>query len=183
MAAMTHAVFHSADCTDLEPGCIATKINRYLARWQVTGAFVTAMVGVLDPTTGDLSYALAGHPPAIHRPHGIGHPDGIRRLDAVGGPPLGILHSMTYETAHTRIAPGDTLVLATDGILEARSPTGSQLGESGLIDAILACPGQADCTLRRIEMAVHEFEGDRHADDDQTLVVLHRDPPRDQVGT
>jgi len=183
MAAMTHAVFHSTDCADLEPGCIATKINRYLSRWQVAGAFVTAMVGVLDPATGEIAYALAGHPPALHRPYGVDHPDGIRRLDAVGGPPLGILQSMTYETARTRIAPGDTLVLATDGILEARSPGGEQLNESGLITAMLSCPGHADCTLRRIEMAVHEFEGDRHADDDQTLVVLHRDPPGTRSGS
>jgi sigma-B regulation protein RsbU (phosphoserine phosphatase) len=183
MAAMTHAVFHSADCTDLEPGCIATKINRYLARWQVAGAFVTAMVGVLDPASGELSYALAGHPPALHRPFGVDHADDIRRLDAVGGPPLGILQSMTYETGRTRIEPGDTLVLATDGILEARSPEGRQLGEAGLIEAMLSCPGHADCTLRRIEMAVHAFEGDRHADDDQTLVVLHRNPPESRPGS
>ncbi len=183
MAAMTHAVFHATDCTDLEPGCIATKINRYLARWQVAGAFVTGMVGVLTPKTGELAYAVAGHPPALHRPFGVGHPDEIRRLDAVGGPPLGILDSIEYDTARTRIDPGDTLVLATDGILEARSPDGVQLGEAGLIDAMLSCPGHADCTLRRIEMAVHEFEGDRHADDDQTLVVLHRDPPDEAVGS
>lgn len=183
MAAMTHAVFHSADCADLEPGCVATRINRYLARWQVAGAFVTAMVGVLDPATGDLAYALAGHPPALHRPLGVQHPDGIRRLDAVGGPPLGIIESMTYETAHTRIAPGDTLVLTTDGILEARSPDGEQLGESGLVEAMLSCPGHADCTLRRIEMAVHAFEAGRRADDDQTLVVLHRDPPAEAQGS
>ena len=141
------------------------------------------MVGVLDPASGELSYALAGHPPALHRPFGVEHSDGIRRLDAVGGPPLGILQSMTYETGRTRIEPGDTLVLATDGILEARSPEGRQLGEAGLIEAMLSCPGHADCTLRRIEMAVHAFEGDRHADDDQTLVVLHRNPPESVPGS
>ena len=137
------------------------------------------MVGLLDPESGDLSYALAGHPPALLRPGGTTDASAIRRLDAVGGPPLGILESMTYETARARIAPGDTLVLTTDGILEARSPDGRQLGETGLIEAMLECPGLADCTLRRIEAAVHSFEGGRHAEDDQTLVVLHRDSPPD----
>ncbi len=183
MAAMTHAVFHATDCTTLEPGCIAGRINQYLARWQVSGAFVTAMIGTLDTRTGDLAYARAGHPPAIHRPHGSVRADTIRHLDAVGGPPLGILPALTYETGHTRIAAGDTLVLMTDGILEARSPDGEQLGESGLIKAMLSCPGHADCTLRRIELAVHEFEGGRHAEDDQTLVVLHRDPPESAGAT
>lgn len=183
MAAMTHAVFHSSECESLDPGGVATRINRYLARWQVAGAFVTAMVGLLDPASGELAYALAGHPPALLRPHGSADASAIRRLDAVGGPPLGILESMTYETARARIAPGDTLVLSTDGILEARSPDGRQLGETGLIEAMLECPGLADCTLRRIEAAVHSFEGGRHAEDDQTLVVLHRESPDDHQGS
>lgn len=173
-AAMTHAVFHSVDCKDLEPGCVSARLNRYLARWQVAGAFVTAITGLLDPRTGELLFTRCGHPPALVRPADLLSESLIRRLDQIGDPPLGIIEELEFQTATCRIEPGDTLVLTTDGVLEARSPDGRMLGEQGVIKAMLECSGDAGCTLQRIEAAIHGFEGDRPADDDQTVVVLHR---------
>lgn len=175
-AAMTHAVFHSIECDGFDPDAVAGRLNRYLARWQVAGAFVTAVVGRLDPATGSLVYARCGHPPPLLRPRGVDHEEGIRRLDAVGGPPLGIVEELDFETATVSIQPGDTLAIFTDGVLEARSPAGDMLGEAGVLESMLACDGDAACTLRRVETAIHDFEGARESDDDQTVVVLHRVP-------
>lgn len=176
MAAMTHAVFHSADCVDLEPAAMAGRINGYLARWQTTGDFVTAITAILDPVTGDFRYVRCGHPPALLRVADVTDEPRIKRLDSVGGPPLGILETLEFEAAEIVIEPDETLVLFTDGILEARAPDGSMLGDEGIEAAMMQCPGDARCTLDRIEGAVHEFEGDRPREDDQTLVVLHRTP-------
>ena len=174
MAAMTHAVFHACESTELDPAAIARRLNRYLARWQVAGAFVTAMTGLLDPRNGRLIYARCGHPPGLVRRTDSKSIGDIERLDAVGGPPLGIIEELDYETAEAGIEPGDTMTLVTDGILEARDPDGRMLGEPGLMKALLECSDGADCTLQRIESAVHRFEGDRKPEDDQTVVVIHR---------
>ena len=176
MAAMTHAVFHAGESTELDPAAVAGRLNRYLARWQVSGAFVTAMTGLLDPRNGRLTYARCGHPPALVRRTESKSIDDIERLDAVGGPPLGIIEELEFETAEATIEPGDTMTLVTDGILEARDPAGRMLGESGLMEALLECSNGAECTLQRIESAVHRFEGDRKPEDDQTVVVIHRAP-------
>ncbi len=68
------------------------------------------------------------------------------------------------------------LSVDADGILEARAPSGAMLGVSGVVEALLECSKDAECTLERIESAVHRFEQDRRPDDDQTLVVVHRAP-------
>lgn len=174
MAAMTHAIFHTDGTGEMDPSGVAQRLNRYLARWQVAGAFVTAMTGLLDPATGHLAYARCGHPPAMLRRAGSASVEGVERLDAVGGPPLGIVEDLEFQSGEATIEPGDTLTLVTDGILEARDPSGRMLGESGLIEALLECPNGAECTLQRIESAVHRFEGDRRPEDDQTVVVIHR---------
>ena len=176
MAAMTHAVFHSADCVDLDPGCMGRRINEYLTRWQTSGDFVTAILAILDPATGTFRYIRAGHPPALLRTAGDRDEPRIQGLDRVGGPPLGILETVEFEAAEIVIEPDETLVLFSDGILEARAPDGTMLGPEGIEEAMLRCPGDARCTLDRIERAVLEFEGDRPREDDQTLVVLHRTP-------
>lgn len=176
MAAMTHAVFHSADCLDLEPTSMGRRVNAYLARWQMTGDFVTAIVAILDPGTGSFRYVRCGHPPAMLRTGREGDEPRISQLDLVGGPPLGILETLEFEAAEIVIKPDETLVLFTDGILEARAPDGAMLGVEGIEAAMLQCPGDARCTLERIERAVLHFESDRPREDDQTLVVLHRNP-------
>ncbi|MCP4836934.1 MAG: serine/threonine-protein phosphatase [Phycisphaera sp.] len=176
MAAMTHAVFHSADCVDLDPPSMGRRINAYLARWQTTGDFVTAILAILDPATGTFRYIRCGHPPAMLRTTGDSNGPRIGRLDLVGGPPLGIIETLEFEAAEIVIEPDETLVLFSDGILEARAPDGSMLGVEGIEAAMLQCPGDAGCTLDRIERKVLEFEGDRPREDDQTLVVLHRTP-------
>ena len=176
MAAMTHAVFHSADCVDLDPASMGRRINAYLARWQTTGDFVTAILAILDPVTGTFRYIRCGHPPAMLRTTGDSNRPRIGRLDLVGGPPLGIIETLEFEAAEIVIEPDETLVLFSDGILEARAPDGSMLGVEGIEAAMLQCPGDAGCTLDRIERKVLEFERDRPREDDQTLVVLHRTP-------
>ena len=176
MAAMTHAVFHASDSSELDPAEVAHRLNRYLARWQVPGAFVTAITGLFEPATGRLEYTRCGHPPALLRRADAQSAAEVEQLDAVGGPPLGILEDIEYETAEVVIQPGDTLALMTDGILEARDPSGAMLGVSGVVEALLECSKDAECTLERIESAVHRFEQDRRPDDDQTLVVVHRAP-------
>jgi PAS domain S-box-containing protein len=80
------------------------------------GELVTALYGVLDPVTGALAISSAGHPPPL-----VVAADGaVRALDLDPGPPLGV-DVRSFGVAHVTLAPGDTLLLFTDGLVEDRS--------------------------------------------------------------
>jgi serine phosphatase RsbU (regulator of sigma subunit)/pSer/pThr/pTyr-binding forkhead associated (FHA) protein len=91
------------------------------------GMFCTVYYGVFDPATGEVFCANAGHHPALCvRRHGT---------DVLGpptGPPIGIFDDATWEEGSFRLEPADTLILYTDGIVEARGGSPSKLPETGV---------------------------------------------------
>lgn len=134
--------------------------------------FVTAALGRLDVTTGDLTYLLAGHPPPLLLRDGqmireLGHPPRL---------PLGITApgAVAAEVGHEQLEPGDRVLFYTDGITEARDEHGRFFGEQRLID--LAERAELDRlsapeTLRRLVAAVMAHQNDR-LQDDATLLLL-----------
>ena len=102
-----------------EPAAILSEFN--LAFSKAVGnpyLFVSMFVGVLDTSTLRLQYASAGHDCAFVRSH-----DGVRQLP-VTGPVLGVMEE-PFSNETVDLAPGDTLVLATDGLTEVRNRAGS----------------------------------------------------------
>jgi adenylate cyclase len=81
------------------------------------GVFVTAFAGILDPFTGFVIYASAGH----DSPFIVGSGNGLRQLETVGGPPLGTVDAFAYPIDRGRIGPGEVMVLYTDGVTEAEN--------------------------------------------------------------
>ncbi|MGW3788458.1 SpoIIE family protein phosphatase [Micromonospora chokoriensis] len=100
---------------DSSPSRTLTALDRFAA--QLPGALcATVFCGVLDPTTGQLRYASAGHPPAI-----VTSPDGITRLlDQGHSRPLGVRGSAERPEAEERVPARATLMLYTDGLVERR---------------------------------------------------------------
>lgn len=157
------------------PANVLNYLNRHLCAKGIDGAFVTAFCAELKPADGRLTYARAGHPPAIVRSTVADTP--TRQLDEVGGLPLGILDSHEYDCTQTVLDPGDALLMYTDGLTEARDPAGKFFGESGLADALARC----DCTTAQdVVASIHDAIDDHTAgcprDDDQTLVAVVRKP-------
>ena len=132
--------------------------------------FITAFLSVLDSETGRLTYSSAGHcPPRLRLANGD-----IGILDQAGGIPLGIDAHYQGGEVDTYLHEGDVLVLYTDGITEARSPSGRMFSEAGL-DAALQKGGSsaADCVERIVaELSSHMQDIER--DDHQTVVVVRR---------
>ncbi|WP_033214960.1 PP2C family protein-serine/threonine phosphatase [Kitasatospora phosalacinea] len=75
--------------------------------------------------------------------------------------------------------PGQSLVLYTDGITEARNSDGEQFGEDRLLHALTPSPGNAPTALEAITKAVRAFTGDSGTDDDQAVLVLTATAPAD----
>jgi serine phosphatase RsbU (regulator of sigma subunit)/CheY-like chemotaxis protein len=151
-------------------GEILTLANRMIAEDTVGDPFVTLFFGRLDPRSHTFVYAGAGH-------HSYLFPCGgeARRLDATG-PPLGIVPGVTVGcVGPIPLNPGDLLLLATDGIWEARSPDGSPFGTARVAQTI-ACyrKDSARELVTDLYHAVRAFSQYLPQQDDITAVALTR---------
>ena len=144
-------------------------INTLIYRHTAVEQFATFFLARLDDASGRLAFTNAGHnPPLLFRAAG-----GRTRLER-GGPVVGILEAASYEEDEVTLAPGDWLVLYTDGITEARDGRGDLFGEERL--CALVESARADLPSqelsRRILEAVRRHAGDRDPADDMTLLTL-----------
>jgi sigma-B regulation protein RsbU (phosphoserine phosphatase) len=173
-ASLIMATFRAALRTqvrnDFAIGQIVRKVNHLL--WESTSdaQFVTAVYGVLDTLTGRFTYTNAGHnPPMLVRLDGS-----VEELSR-GGPALGVFEVATYEEAFLDVQHGDTLVLYTDGVVEAADAEGREFGAKRLQHTILAAREMsAFKTTRAIMDATRAFSGTDSFADDFTLVVVKR---------
>jgi serine phosphatase RsbU (regulator of sigma subunit) len=134
--------------------------------------FTTAVLAELDPDAGVLRWVNAGHPPPLL----LRNNRVVKTLDAARATPLGMPLFATEPTvAEERLQPGDIVVLYTDGVTEARYPSGTQLGVDGLIEFLQreASAGQSPPeTLRRLRRALAAEDGPTLRDD-ATVLVAH----------
>ena len=158
-----------------QPELVLGSTNQRILDETHTGMFVTVFYGVLDPQTGTFRYCNAGHNPPI-----LLKAEGTTTLGRTGLP-LGILEDTEWERGTVRLAPGDALVLYTDGVTEAQARDGVLFGQDRLLEVIEACRGSGDPTganaqeLQGVVLAaVHEFVGDAPRFDDLTLMVASR---------
>jgi phosphoserine phosphatase RsbU/P len=115
------------------PHDAVTRINRALCRQSDHGRFVTLFVAVLDGRTRSLRYCNAGHnPPLIVRADGA-----TVRLEA-GGLVAGVFEDARFDSASATLAPGDRLVLFTDGLVEAGALGGHEYGDTRLVETIVS---------------------------------------------
>jgi serine phosphatase RsbU (regulator of sigma subunit) len=137
--------------------------------------YATAFLARLDPPTGRLRFVNAGHQPAL-----IVRADGTAQALASSGVPLGLMETAAYTAADATLGPGDTLLIFSDGVSEARDAAGTELGVERLVELLRS--GQdldAAGLVQRIEQALDAFASGAPPDDDRTLLVLKRvDPAR-----
>ena len=149
---------------DPSPAFILGKTNELLLRFDPDEPHVTAFCAVLDPHTGHLSYASAGHPAPVH----LGAFT-CRPLEVAFGPPLGSFEC-PYADAHAMLTLEDYLVLYTDGVTEARRD-GELLGEQRLLEIVGGLRGRsAQEVAEGVRDAALAFAG-RLRDDLQVVVL------------
>jgi hypothetical protein len=135
------------------------------------GRLVTFAYVIVDPATGELRYSLAGHHPPV-----IAGSEGFRKLEA-GGLPLGVNIGVPYLSGRDCLAPGETLVIFTDGLVEAPPEEGpeEEFGSERAHRIVQEHSGaRAEETLNALLEAYDAFTGDTPAADDMTIVVLRR---------
>lgn len=150
--------------------CVA-KVNRLLAAENPETMFVTLFYGVMDPQTGQMTYANAGH----NAPYVIGADGAVRPLVPAGGPALGVFEDIEYDEATVQIGADETLILFTDGVTEAMDPDNQEYGEPRL-EALLATLADAapDQIVQGIEADVVSFANGAPQADDLTMMAIRR---------
>jgi sigma-B regulation protein RsbU (phosphoserine phosphatase) len=173
-AALIMATFRAALRTEMrrqaDLGVVAAQLNRVVRESGDAARFVTAACGVLEPSSGRLTYVNCGHnPPLLLR--GSGGRDPLKG----GGPALGLFEDGPYEVDTATLGRGDSLVLYTDGVVEPADSREEEFGVDRLEAAVrTAADRPAAEALRAVIEATRAFSGRDQYEDDFTLVVVRR---------
>jgi sigma-B regulation protein RsbU (phosphoserine phosphatase) len=154
-----------------EPAPAVSALNRALAARCPRGKFITLFYAVLDPSSGWLSYANAGHNyPVLVRAKG-----GVEML-AGSDLVLGINGGAKYETRGVQLEAGDTLCLYSDGVTEVQSREGEvEFGETRLAQYLADRKGQPlDEAISQLAQSLREWSAQPSFADDFTMVLVRR---------
>ncbi|MCA8996797.1 MAG: SpoIIE family protein phosphatase [Planctomycetaceae bacterium] len=148
------------------------RINDHMCAKAVEGRFVTFVLMILDPETHKLTVVNAGHmSPMIRKPDGT-----IEEFDdEMIGLPIGVLEGFTFDQAEREIAPGETVLVYTDGVSEAMDPDNELYGMEQLREFV----AKASPNPRELGIALRE-DVRRHAkgrpqNDDITMLAFGRE--------
>jgi len=171
LASLIQGTAHASEWTRSAANHTAStqQLNRLLCERASQERFASLFWGYFDAHSGLLQYVNCGHcAPLLFRASGTG----VLRLGD-GGPVLGLLPNARFEQGVERLAPGDFLVLYSDGIVEAANARGEEFGEHRLIASVESDAHAAPGEIRdRILRAVREFTGSELLADDQTLLAI-----------
>ncbi len=153
-----------------DPALVLKTANQHILRNARANLFVTVFFAVLDPTTGLVCYANAGHnPPFLF---GTG---GIKTLNSTGMP-LGIDEENEWTQEEIIISPGEVLFLYTDGLTDAQNIAGEFIDRKIILNTVqMNIDKSVDVVQQDILDRVHRFVGEAPRFDDLTLVLLGRE--------
>ena len=170
LMALLLAVLRTLVDEALEPPELMARLNAQICRHSPASRFITLFFALYSPGTGRLTYVNAGqNPPLIRRQHG-----GFERLHGTGIA-LGMFDGSSYAAAETAVAPGDALILYSDGITEAEDPTGRPFEEGGLEAVVSSYAAMSAAeTGTAVLKAVEQHARAPRFGDDLTILILKR---------
>ena len=166
--ARTHSILRAEASRLSSPGEILSRANDLLVPEMPARMFVTCLFAVLDPATGRIVIANAGHNLPFVRTGGA-----VTEIRATGMP-LGLLPGIRYEEVEGTIAPDSNVLLYSDGLVEAHDPAREMFGFDRLRAALVVDDAGSELLDRLLE-TLRTFTGpDHEQEDDITLVTLRR---------
>ncbi len=174
------ALFMAVAKTQIKPAALRgsapedciLEVNRAIVRENRSSMYATCFYGILDTTTGELSFCNAGHnPPLILRTTGEVEP-----LAMNGGLPIGLFDRFPYNGGTATLHPGDTLFLFTDGVPDAVNVAEEEFSDQRLIDLLASAPAHSCQGLIEHVTTHHSAfaEGAPQFDDITMLAVRYR---------
>ena len=162
---MTQAVFRSAASHLNDASRIVHSMNKQASRGNDAGMFVTLFVGVLDLSTGMLRYCNAGHEHPL-----VVTGKSVRTLNAKSSLPIGAMEETRYVEQETQLAPGDMVMLFTDGLTEAMNSENSLFGRERVAQVISGETPQQ--LLDNMSQSVAGFVRGAEQSDDLTMLAI-----------
>ena len=164
--ATTRSILRSTAHAAISPGKVLEQTNDLLYQDIPPNMFVTCLYAILDPTSGRLEYANAGHDLPYRR-----HTGQVSELRATGMP-LGLMPGMAYEEKEITLAPGESILFYSDGLVEAHNTRRQMFGFPHLMKLLEEVPGSTP-TIDYLLAELASFTGpDWEQEDDVTLVTL-----------
>ena len=168
MAAARSMLRMAAEQDPESPGRVLAHVNEMLCDDIPPNMFVTCLYGVLDPATGRFIFANAGH----NLPAKCGR-DQVVELRATGMP-LGLMPGMTYDEQDAALGKGESVLIYSDGLVEAHNPAGEMFGFPRLRQMACGTGGGADL-IDRLRSELADFTGAGwEQEDDVTFVTVQR---------
>jgi sigma-B regulation protein RsbU (phosphoserine phosphatase) len=159
-----------------DPTAVAHVLHRAVLRTGDRRAFVTAFLAVLDPATGQLEFVGAGHPSPLLR-----RADGRLEEPLAGSLPAGLRERFVPVSGRLALAPGETLMVCTDGLFEALAENGEPIGWERLRREV-STGGSARELHDRLRRLHDDHTAGPGLTDDCTLLVLRREAPGQAAG-
>jgi serine phosphatase RsbU (regulator of sigma subunit) len=155
------------------PGEVLAQVNETLLARIPQNMFVTCFYAILDPESGGLRYANAGHDvPYLHR-------SGVAEELKARGMPLGLMPGMGYEEKETILDAGEVTLLYSDGLVEAHDPRGEMFGFPRLRELVAEHATEEGSLGDFLLRELHTFTGEGwEQEDDITLLTLRRSATR-----
>src|SRR5918911_1044808 len=166
---MLQAVSEASDSSSSSPGEVLKRVNEALSVRIPPNMFVTCFYAILEPESGTLRYANAGHdPPYLHR-------DGNAEQLKARGMPLGLMPQMGYEEKQTILDAGEVTLLYSDGLVEAHDPQGQMFGFPRLGELVAEHAAEEGSLGDFLLRELYTFVGESwEQEDDITLLTLKR---------
>ena len=155
---------------DLPLDELFSRLNAMVFRSTESNKYVTIFYGLLDPATGELQYVNAGHVyPLLFRRTGQAVPL------SDGSPAIGLFPEIDVSVGRVTVDAGESMVLYTDGLSEARNPAGEEFEEKGILSAVREVASlPAREIVGKLVSGIRLFAAEAGLIDDLTLVVLRR---------
>ena len=157
-----------------DPGRCLEEVNHQLTNQVFNGQFVTMQILVIDPATGEVDIATAGHPAPL-----VSEGESFQSVTIEPQLVAGVDPTGKYPTERFSLRPGDSILLYTDGVVEAEDPAGNRLRLSGLVSALTGRMNDAESLLQRAVSAVNTFRRGQDLLDDLTMVAVHLIPEKE----
>jgi len=169
-----HSLFRAFSAHENNPARVIQSINENSCRGNDANMFVTLFMGVLDLPTGHLRFCNAGHdaPMILHNGH-------CTMLDVIAHLPVGVFDDVKYEVQETKVEPGSTIFLYTDGLTEAKRARNQLFGINYTEKVLTKCavdqlmPREI---LETLTQEVHRFVGNAKQSDDLTMLAIRYMP-------
>lgn len=168
--AVSRSLIKATALQDVTPGECLRHVNSLLCPDNDSAMFVTVFYGVLDTSTGEVSYSNAGH----NLPYLLHESGTVEVVQGTGGMALGVMEGISFATKKVTLGPGDSLFLYTDGITEALDTEGHFFSDDRLRRELGNVHGLPPAeTFRRVVAEVRTFSEGAPQADDITALALH----------